>query len=268
MQLSARDRHSQRIYAYHAVRGVDYYCPECQGRLRVRAGRQIRAHFFHLTSKENCRQQGKSEEHLFLQNSICRALGPSAAMEVRFDEIGRIADVFCQERRLVVEVQCSPISDEEIRSRTEAYESLGYSVIWILHDKTFKKKRLTSAEEYLQKRTHYYTSQGIIYDECHVVISRFRKMASLCKQVDIAALNPVEPAVAISNAMRQRKENWKYSARGDLLSSLSDHDVIASLQRLADYEKRHAKKQKPSILTFGLNSLRSLWHFLLEQSCK
>src|SRR5262249_32635390 len=150
MQLYALDAKSKRIFAHSAARGVDYFCHECQGRLRLRGGGRIKVHFFHLGSKESCRQAGKSEAHLLVQNTICRQIGLDfGCQEVRFEAIGRIADVCWHEKKYIFEVQCSPISAEEVQARTEAYESLGFQVIWVLHDKTFKRRIVSPAELYL-----------------------------------------------------------------------------------------------------------------------
>lgn len=273
MQLYALDAQSQRIFAHRASRGADYFCPECRGRLRLRGGGRMKVHFFHLSSKENCRQSGKSEAHLLIQNFICRELGLDLeSQEVRFEAIGRIADVCWQEKRCIFEVQCSPIAEEEVVQRTLAYESQGYSVIWILHDKTFKKRRISSAELYLQSRTHYFTDitsfQGAIYDECHLIIGRRRALASVSRPVQLRTLQLApKGGKARPEVIEKRLKNWSHQAEGDLLSSLHDEEVKASLRRLADFEARF-KKRSPRLLRYFVQGLRALWHFILEQSCK
>ena len=49
------------------------------------------------------------------------------------------------------EIQCSPITAREIEERNSDYQSLGYQVIWILHDSLYNKGRLTAAEYFLQE---------------------------------------------------------------------------------------------------------------------
>jgi competence protein CoiA len=233
----------------------------------------MKLHFFHLGSKESCRQAGKSEVHLALQNYICRSLGlDQTSQEVRFEAIGRIADVCWQEKMCIFEVQCSPISEEEVRSRTLAYESLGYSVIWILHDKTFKKRRVASCELYLQSRTHYFTDmtsfEGTIYDECHLIWENRRFLASVRRPVKLSSLQEVSRGgKATPSVIERRLQTWRYRSEGDLLSSLDDEEVKASLKRLAAYEAK-IKRKAPRLLSYFVQHLRSLWHFIIEQSCK
>ena len=50
------------------------------------------------------------------------------------------------------------------------YQSLGYQVIWILHDSHYNRSRLTPAEIQLRSSPHYFTNintfgKGIFYDQ-------------------------------------------------------------------------------------------------------
>ena len=77
---------------------------------------------------------GKGLVHLSVQNRILEMLPPNEAdMEVRFDTIGRIADVAWTSQKIVFEVQCATITAEEVMERNPSYASVGYDVVWILH---------------------------------------------------------------------------------------------------------------------------------------
>ncbi len=148
-----------------------YTCPECGGSLRLRSGPHRSAHFYHTSVPKACQQHLKSLEHLNTQMFLLDLLPQGEAkMEHPFREVQRIADVVWLERNIVFEVQCSPISLEEVESRNRDYESLGFTVVWILHDKRFNKKNLSAAENYLRARGAYFSSitkagKGEIYDQ-------------------------------------------------------------------------------------------------------
>lgn len=144
----------KRLSALEAKKGVDYRCPECQGIVRLKGGPFRQNHFFHLSSASSCHLAKKSATHLRLQNKL--ALLINGQIETRFDSIGRIADVYSPSKNLVIEVQCSPISFEEMQSRNQDYQSLGLRVVWVLLNTRFSKKTFPFS--------HYFTNGTTFYD--------------------------------------------------------------------------------------------------------
>lgn len=107
--------------------------------------------------------------HQAIQKTIKTAL-PEVVLEKFFPEIHRVADVVYPSKKIIYEIQYSPISLEEVRKRNRDYMTLGYAVIWILHDHHFNQKNLCPAELYLRKNLSYYTSitaygHGFFYDQ-------------------------------------------------------------------------------------------------------
>lgn len=99
-------------------------------------------------------------------------------MEVIFPSIGRIADVASLSTKTVYEIQYSPMSLGEAQARCEDYESQGYTVVWILHEHTFKG-RLRPVERFLRSKICYYTNMdekgvGTIHDSGHPVNLQIR----------------------------------------------------------------------------------------------
>ncbi|MCB1081730.1 MAG: hypothetical protein KDK63_01140 [Chlamydiia bacterium] len=95
---------------------------------------------------------------------------PGAELEKNFTEIGRIADIVYFPKKIIYEIQCSSIDLEEVLQRNKDYASIGFHVLWILHDRHFNKKFTSPAELYLRKRGAYYTSltkegHGFFYDQ-------------------------------------------------------------------------------------------------------
>jgi len=142
------------LSATEAEKGVTYLCPECQGAVRLRGGQLRKLHFYHLSDNHSCRQNGKSPTHLRLQNLLKELL--SAQLEHHFPSISRIADAYCPEKKMVFEVQCSPISLEEMESRNRDYASIGLDVVWLLLERRFSK--------YQFNFPHYFTNGYSFYD--------------------------------------------------------------------------------------------------------
>lgn len=155
MQLYALEN-DHFVLAAYAKPHQNYKCPECGGILRRRAGFHYQPHFFHTHSKSSCSQNKKSLEHLQTQIFFKKHLPKDEVfLEKRFSEISRIADVVWENKKIVFEIQCSNITIEELKSRNESYASIGYRVIWILHDKIFARAKKSFIEYFLQKNNIY-----------------------------------------------------------------------------------------------------------------
>ncbi len=244
MQLYALDTEGKKCFVRSVQKGNDYFCLECSSRVRARSGVATRPHFYHVAATKNCSQAGKTEEHIAIQELILGQI-QDAHLEMRFDAIGRIADVFWEEKKLVFEVQCSPISKEEVEARNRDYESQGINVIWILYDKTFGYRRRTAGQKILQLHTHYYSDGKILYD----MKSRFQKKEILASSVLPLSFSHTK---ALNFAMQLRFHSWAYYAKEDYLWQAlekSEREVSFSLINL-------------------VRIFKSIWQLILERSCK
>ena len=180
MQICALDSSLTLIFAQNADKRKDYQCIECNQTIRLRGGIHRQAHFYHVQPNRTCKQHGKGMPHLMLQHFI-KNLIPDGEVELecRFPLIGRIADVAWHSKSLIFEIQCSPISLEEVKNRNKNYASIGYQVVWIFHDSLYNKHRLSSAEDFLRGEPHYFTNmneegEGGIYDQFSLITDRKR----------------------------------------------------------------------------------------------
>lgn len=62
------------------------------------------------------------------------------------------------------------ITAAEVQARMEDYSSLDLNVIWILHDSTFNRLKMTAAEAFLRPYTHFFSNmnahgRGLIYSQ-------------------------------------------------------------------------------------------------------
>lgn len=276
MQSYALDSLGKKYFIKEAERSKDYFCIECGGRLRVRGGSQyLRAHFFHIQDIVSCRQAGKTKEHVAIQALIQEQIGrTSCEEEVRFSEIGRIADVAWPDKKLVFEVQCSPISAKEVEGRNRDYASIGWNVVWILYDKTFNGEYLTQAESYLQSKTHYFSDGKSLYDQCSVVHNNRRYGFTDRRRVYVDTIESASfsPILQLPKAIQERLTSWKYCLQGDYLWSsfhAQDDGWQEAIEKLALFERRlKPARNYLNPLRRLLSGVRALWYVILERSCR
>lgn len=278
MQLYARDHQGELVAASRARRQCDYACLECQGIVRVRAGVHRQPHFYHLHLNPLCRQSQKSMEHLQTQSHLQRLIGVEACrLEVPFPAIQRIADAVWDERKLVFEVQVSPISAAEVGQRTRDYSSQGYQVVWILHDGTFNQWRLRAAEQYLLHRSCYYTNidvegNGLIYDQYALRIGGLlhRRLDPL--EVLLHQPKQALAGVDISECLARRLESTSLYFAGDLVDLAISHPQHPYLEQMRQWElEMRAFQPIPGETPWWHPLLRGyqiLFRLLLERVCR
>lgn len=160
MQTVACDISGKLVDAAQARRRKDYYCLECHGTVRKRSSLFRRPHFYHLCQDTICHPQERSLLHQEIQDFIQQQF-PDAELELEsfFPQIGRRADIVWPDRRLIFEVQCSPISRWEIAGRMEDYGRLGYEVIWVLLADRYFRRHLTEVEQVLFHAPYFFITK-------------------------------------------------------------------------------------------------------------
>lgn len=180
----------------------------------------------------------KSLPHLLLQLHIKCAI-QGIILEKSFPEIRRIADVVWEEKKLIFEIQCSPITVEEVNAREIDYASLGYQVVWILHEGRFNRKTLTPAELILRQKPCYYANKTEIYDQFEVVLGKKRKFKGAKLPIDLT--NPLSELPLIP---LEATRNRSFGFQGDLVDLSSKQESLFHLQRLERRKKLSWRKRK------------------------
>lgn len=250
MPLHAFDFNGEVINARRADKHGDYYCLECRQNVRLRGGPQRQPHFFHWEPSHFCRQHQKGPVHLEIQSYFLRQLPiGDAQIELHFPSIKRIADVAWLSKRIIFEIQCSPISADEVLSRNRDYQQLGWSVIWILHDRRYNQFRLSGAEIALRSSPTFFTNMdrfgsGMIYDQFDIFAKgvRFSRLPplpiSLRGEHLFAPSNRGDIKSFPLSLLLHRSENWKLSLSGDLMSLFFKTPLSSYLQQAAEKEKK------------------------------
>ena len=136
---------------------------------------------------------GKSVAHGQIQFHLKKQI---PALELEKNLGNRRADALWEERKIVFEIQFSPITLQEVMSRCRDYASMGYQVVWILHEGVFNGRKVYPAERFLRaSHPTYYTNGGNIYDQIEVVSGRRRLYQGEPLLIDIA--QPCIPFIKI-----------------------------------------------------------------------
>jgi competence CoiA-like predicted nuclease len=136
--LTALDKHGHCVIATETGHGqAPFLCPECGGDLVLKRGTWKIHHFAHRARAVDCDRQAESELHETTKLSIFKA----AREEPRIGEAllehrtgRRIADVALVgvRRKVAVEIQLSPIGEEEIWQRSVDHAAAGFSTMWVV----------------------------------------------------------------------------------------------------------------------------------------
>lgn len=126
----AIDENNNRIFASVNADGKKkYYCPVCQGEVRLRSYKEENLnvpHFAHINSCTDDFSTDMSEWHRAWQELFPKG---NREVVVTHGEEKHRADVLCY--GTVIEFQHSPISEHEFWRRNNFYTSAGYKVVWI-----------------------------------------------------------------------------------------------------------------------------------------
>ncbi len=283
MQLYALDQ-GKPLLASDAEKGKNYQCPECSASVRVRGGPSRQIHFYHPVLPKKCRQHEKSQEHIRLQWKLLELFGASEAqIECPFPSIGRIADVVWHPKKMIFEIQCSPIPLEEVQCRILDYNLAGYEVVWILHDKQFNRKSLSAAEHFLRNTPCYFTNidktgLGIVYDQFEVIknYKRMFKGPPLAVSLDKFSKLPLISLkeAALPQTVQSRFNNWKCYREGDLLQRLlKEGNLAKSVKTMVEIETEIVVGKKPSPEKLPLKQLvvsgyKQLLNYALQKFSK
>ncbi len=234
MPLYALDEENGIVFAPDASTRKNYRCLECRGSLQKRSGRHRRPHFCHRRSAPQCRLYSKSIDHLVIQTNLMKRI-PQLKMERPFPSVLRIADLCWEERKLVLEIQCSPISIYEVGARKKDYSQEGYELVWLLDDRLFNKKRLRIAEEQIRRGSGYFVSlkRSIVYDQFEFISDAVR----LAKGPPLP-INLFEPREILNRQIPLRQLQERKSSRyflGDLYDRANRNSTF--LKRLVEHEE-------------------------------
>lgn len=141
--LIARNANGELVQAYQASKqkdkkGEEYYCPACKGKLVLKKGNIMIAHFAHQQHAD-CAvfSEGETLPHLKGKQLLLEKFkgeGFEVILECWLPELQQRPDLLLvleDGMKVAVEYQCSPIAPAALLARTQGYQNFGYEVWWI-----------------------------------------------------------------------------------------------------------------------------------------
>lgn len=248
------------IHVSDAETGKTYWCHECFGPVKKRRGGSCTFHFYHLKNGPSCRLFSRAQNHFLAQKQLQRLL-PECELEKPFLHIVRVGDCVWEKEKVVFEIQCSPIQENEVLQRVSDYKSMGYDVIWLLDDQRYNKKTLRPAEKLLRAHSCYYlrikeTTLPICYDQFEIFEKDKRVRKGQEFSIDLRKIlytpqKELSPDLHPKQVLALRSNRYFYNDR--LYRSLKKAD---SIPYWIELEKKIEKKQR---------WLRRFFQFLLKR---
>ncbi|MBO0476442.1 hypothetical protein DOK76_05125 [Vagococcus sp. DIV0080] len=139
-----------------------WFCSACHSEVIIKNGQVIRPHFAHK-ARQMCEafSENESEEHLKGKTLIatnCETYGIPYEVEAYLPELQQRPDVLIN-GKIAIEFQCSSLSIERFKERSEAYLAHDYQVVWLLGNNFHLKKHLST----LQKQFIYFSVSSGFY---------------------------------------------------------------------------------------------------------
>jgi hypothetical protein len=166
-----------------------------------------------------------------------KTLFPNGQLEVTFSAISRRADFYLPSFQLVIEIQLSPISKEEIVARVEDYKRIGLSVIWLINS-GFERKNQHLVFEKSKAQYYFFNSLRcpiLIYDRLYVrFFSILRPKILDIKNLILIKTDMIPRELPFS---LQKRVAYSYRVDGDYLSSALISPALMEFIRSKDQKK-------------------------------
>lgn len=271
MALFANDG-EDAVNAWDADPNKLYWCLECKAPLKMRKGPLKLPHFYHLSASPSCRLYSKSERHLLIQLAIQKKLPPNETiLEKRFPSIRRIADVFWEKQNIVFEIQCSAISEEEVKERTIEYRALGCEIIWILDERLFNKNHASKAELFIRSHSGYFIEKGAsfaIYDQLET-FKNFKRIKKGEKTlIDLSTIKhppPTSAPASLPRLLKERIQFCKYFFENDWIARSGEKNFALRLHR---WHLEETLALKSAYIQRFTRNLHAMYRRLISQLLK
>jgi len=151
------------------IRETKIICPVCKEEVILVDGSKVITHFRHKPNSD-CKNSGETQEHIKMKVACYKILKEQSNvsfLDLEFKIDNQIADVYFKigQNVCVIECQCSPISKEEIDSRTKGWEQKGCFVVWIYGKKFYKKTEdgLFKLRKAIRNKYFFYTEEDGLF---------------------------------------------------------------------------------------------------------
>jgi competence CoiA-like predicted nuclease len=171
-----------------------FQCPDCLSPVVYRAGPRTEAHFAHVPGKHpDCDRAGESLAHLRIKLALYRAARAHPELTCLLEH--KLGDRRCDvaftwgDRKVAVEVQLSPLTEDEILDRTSNHLAHGYYTLWLVEpyfDLNEVKKNHVYKVPAFHKDIHYHSygvlfthHDGLLFRHYHMMGFKYKRWKSI-----------------------------------------------------------------------------------------
>tara|TARA_Y100000310_G_scaffold335388_1_gene417310 strand:+ start:1239 stop:1970 length:732 start_codon:yes stop_codon:yes gene_type:complete len=158
MPLRAIDKlgNNYMSYKFPIEKRQDILCPNCDSNF-IFVDAELKIKHFRHEAYEGCESEPETEEHLNYKKRMFDILKKdkiNTDVQLEYKIGNQIADVYCKHGNLiyVIECQCSIISLEEVKRRTQGWKEKNVYLLWIWGVKYFG----------LDTKTNYFNVSSVI----------------------------------------------------------------------------------------------------------
>ncbi|GHU40998.1 competence protein CoiA [Bacilli bacterium] len=137
-------------------------CPACKSQVRLKNGRVKIPHFAHV-SLATCQHYSENEslQHLTLKKRLYHWFKQTESVQIEqfLPALQQTPDLLVNET-IAIEIQCSALSIQRLKERTETYRVHGYTVLWLMGKDLWLGQHLTT----LKRQLLYFSQNAGFYD--------------------------------------------------------------------------------------------------------
>ncbi|MGO2243703.1 MAG: competence protein CoiA [Pseudolactococcus laudensis] len=155
-------------------------CPACKSQVRLKNGRIKTPHFAHV-SLATCQYYSENEslQHLTLKKRLYHWFKQTEQVEIEhfLPDLQQTPDLLVN-KTLAIEIQCSHLSIQRLRERTEMYRANGYTVLWLMGKDLWLDENMT---EFKRQLLYLTQNAGFYYWELDLQREKLR-LKYLCHE--------------------------------------------------------------------------------------
>lgn len=155
-------------------------CPACKSQIRLKNGRIKTPHFAHV-SLATCQYYSENEslQHLTLKKRLYHWFKQTEQVEIEhfLPDLQQTPDLLVN-KTLAIEIQCSHLSIQRLRERTEMYRANGYTVLWLMGKDLWLDENMT---EFKRQLLYLTQNAGFYYWELDLQREKLR-LKYLCHE--------------------------------------------------------------------------------------
>ncbi|XOQ36537.1 MAG: Competence protein CoiA [Lactococcus sp.] len=209
-------------------------CPACKSQVRLKNGHVKMPHFAHVNLAA-CQYYSENEslQHLTLKKRLYHWFKQTEQVKIEhfLPELQQTPDLLVNET-IAIEIQCSHLSIQRLRERTETYRAHGYTVLWLMGKDLWLGQHLTQLKQQLLYLTQ---NAGFYYWELDLQREKIR-LNYLCHEDLRGCLHYLQREFSFDRGNLLEVLRTPFAASSARLTNQLSFDMPAFIKRQLNYQ--------------------------------